>query len=117
MSGSTTKRMLKAYMQMAQPTLFLSGLFQSPPENFHTSEEVEIDIVRSDEDISIVIQDLSTGYRMNSKTCIRIKVLSLLSIRKHYLLIRSTLLNVCPDKTRSSLRTLERTLFYVCLMV
>lgn len=67
MSGSTTKRMLKAYMQMAQPTLFLSGLFQSPPENFHTSEEVEIDIVRSDEDISIVIQDLSTGYRMNSE--------------------------------------------------
>lgn len=67
MSGSTTKRMLRAYMQMAQPTLFLSGLFQSPPENFHTSEEVEIDIVRSDEDISIVIQDLSTGYRMNSE--------------------------------------------------
>lgn len=67
MSGSTTKRMLRAYIQMAPPTLFLSGLFQSPPENFHTSEEVEIDIIRSDEDISIVIQDLSTGYRMNSE--------------------------------------------------
>lgn len=66
MSGNTTKRMIRAYQQMAQPMLFLSGLFQSPPENFHTSEEVEIDIVRSDEDISIVIQDLSTGYRMNS---------------------------------------------------
>ena len=66
MSGSTTKRMLTAYNQMAQPTLFLSGLFQSPLENFHSSEEVEIDIMRSDEDISIVIQDLSTGYRMNS---------------------------------------------------
>jgi Phage major capsid protein E. len=67
MSGSTTKRMLSAYIQMAQPTLFLSGLFQSPMENFHSSEEVEIDIVRSDEDISIVIEDLSTGYRMNSE--------------------------------------------------
>lgn len=67
MSGATTKRMIRAYQQMAQPMLFLSGLFQSPPENFHTSEEVEIDIVRSDEDISIVIQDLSTGYRMNSE--------------------------------------------------
>lgn len=67
MSGNTTKRMIRAYQQMAQPMLFLSGLFQSPPENFHTSEEVEIDIVRSDEDISIVIQDLSTGYRMNSE--------------------------------------------------
>jgi hypothetical protein len=59
--------MIRAYQQMAQPTMFLSGLFQSPPENFHTSEEVEIDIVRSDEDISIVVQDLSTGYRMNSE--------------------------------------------------
>lgn len=67
MSGTTTARMIRAYNQMAQPTLFLSGLFQSPPENFHTSEEVEIDIVRSDEDVSIVVQDLSTGYRMNSE--------------------------------------------------
>lgn len=67
MSGATTTRMIRAYQQMAQPMLFLSGLFQSPPENFHASEEVEIDIVRSDEDISIVIQDLSTGYRMNAE--------------------------------------------------
>jgi hypothetical protein len=66
MSGTTTTRMIRAYNQMAQPMLFLSGFFQSPPENFHSSEEVEIDIVRSDEDVSIVIQDLSTGYRMNS---------------------------------------------------
>lgn len=67
MSGSRTARMIRVYNQMAQPMLFLSGFFQSPPENFHTSEEVEIDIVRSDEDISIVVQDLSTGYRMNSE--------------------------------------------------
>lgn len=69
MSGKTTKRMIRVYNQMAQiaPMLFLSGLFLSPPENFHTAEEVEIDIVRSDEDISIVVQDLSTGYRMNSE--------------------------------------------------
>ena len=67
MSNTTTKRMISAYNQMAQPMLFLSGFFQSPAENFHTSEEVEIDIIRSDEDISIVIQDLSNGYRMNSE--------------------------------------------------
>ena len=66
MSSSVTKRMINAYIQKAAPTLFLSGMFLSPPENFHSSEEVEIDIVRDDEDISIVIQDLSTGYRMNS---------------------------------------------------
>lgn len=66
MSDKTTKRMIGAYNQMASPTLFLSGMFQSPAQNFHNTEEVEIDIIRSDEDISIVIQDLSTGYRMNS---------------------------------------------------
>ena len=66
MSGTRTARMITAYEQQAAPTLFLSGLFQSPPQNFHNSEEVEIDIVRSDEDISIVVQDLSTGYRWNS---------------------------------------------------
>lgn len=67
MSGSNTTRMIRAYNQMASPLMFFAGLFQSPPENFHTTEEVEIDIVRSDEDISIVVQDLSTGYRMNSE--------------------------------------------------
>jgi hypothetical protein len=67
MSNETTKRMISAYNQTAQPTLFLSGFFRSPASNFHTSEEVEIDIVRSDEDVAIVVQDLSTGYRMNSE--------------------------------------------------
>lgn len=66
MSGSTTKRMISAYVQMASPMMFLSGLFQSPAQNFHNSEEVELDIVRSEEDVAIVIEDLSTGYRMNS---------------------------------------------------
>jgi hypothetical protein len=67
MSGQTTKRMIAAYYSMAQPILFLSGFFQSPAENFHSSEEVELDIVRCDEDIAVAIQDLSTGYRMNSE--------------------------------------------------
>lgn len=66
MSDATTKRMIKAYLQMAQPTLFLSGLFQSPPQNIHMSQEVEIDIVRSEEDVSIALEDVSTGYRFNS---------------------------------------------------
>lgn len=66
MSDTTTKRMISAYYQEASPTAFFSGMFQTRPENFHSSEEVEIDVVRSEEDVSIVIQDLSTGYRMNS---------------------------------------------------
>ncbi len=66
MSDTTTRRMIAAYNQTAAPTLFFSGMFQSPAQNFHSTEEVEIDITRSEEDVSIVIQDLSTGYRMNA---------------------------------------------------
>jgi len=66
MSTTATKRMIDAYVQTAPPTLFLSGMFESPPQNFHNSEEVEIDIIRSEEDVSIVITDISAGYRMNS---------------------------------------------------
>ncbi len=68
MSTETTRRMISVYNQNgSQPIRFLSGFFQSPPQNFHTSEDVEIDIVRGDEDIAVVIQDLTTGYRMNSE--------------------------------------------------
>lgn len=66
MSNETTRRMIEAYKQSAAPTRFLSGFFQSPARNFHNSEEVEIDIVRGDEEIAIAIQNLSTGARANS---------------------------------------------------
>lgn len=65
-STSATKNLLTAYQEtMAQPMRFFSGFFQTPPQNFHNTEEVEIDIMRSDEEVSIVLEDLSTGYRMN----------------------------------------------------
>jgi hypothetical protein len=67
MSTKRTVKMLKAYMPLAASTLFLSGFFQAPAENFHQSEEVEIDIQRSDEDIAIAIQDVSAGYNMNAE--------------------------------------------------
>ncbi len=67
MTGTTTKQLLPVYNQTASPTMFMSERFQSPAQNFHSSEEVEIDVVRNDEDVSIVIQDLSTGYRFNSE--------------------------------------------------
>lgn len=67
MSTTATKVMLLAFEQDAESTMFLSGSFQSPRRNFHNSESVEIDIIRSEEDISIVIQDLSAGARLNSE--------------------------------------------------
>jgi len=68
MSGKTTRVMLAAYEQAAEVTLFLAGMFRSPRENFHNSAEVEIDIEREDEDISIAVQDLSAGARNNEST-------------------------------------------------
>lgn len=67
MSTNTTKVMLAGYRARRRPTMFLTGMFQAPAENFHNSEEVEIDIMRSEEDISIAITDLSTGARLNSE--------------------------------------------------
>lgn len=66
MSDNSTKKLISAYYQEADPTAYFSGMFSVRPGNLHSSEEIEIDIVRSDEDISIVLQDLGTGYRENS---------------------------------------------------
>lgn len=65
MSNTTTRRMIRVYEQMASVTLFFAGMFQSPPENFYPGKEVEFDIERSEEDVSIAVTDLSTGYKMN----------------------------------------------------
>lgn len=66
MSGNTTTRMIAAYFQEGDVLPYFAGMFGLRPENIHSSEVVEIDIVRSEEDVSIVVQDLATGYRMNS---------------------------------------------------
>jgi len=65
MSTKTTVAMLAAYKQKAMPTMFLSGQFQSPQQNYHNSEEVEIDIKRCTEKIAVAITDLSTGAHLN----------------------------------------------------
>lgn len=63
MSNEATKKMLRAYEEISTPTLFLSGMFLSPPENFFDSETVEIDIARSNQDVAIVVQSTNVGYR------------------------------------------------------
>lgn len=68
MSGTRTATMLSLYIQNAMlPTGFFTGMFTVRPENIHTSEEVEIDIQRSGEDVAVVVHDISAGYRMNSE--------------------------------------------------
>lgn len=67
MSTAATKKMIAAYMKMAAPTSFLSSFFRSPAQNFHNTEEVEIDIMRCEEDVSVAVTDISTGHRLNSE--------------------------------------------------
>jgi hypothetical protein len=65
MSDASTKHLIDLYMEEAAAPMFLSGFFQSPARNFHTSQKVEIDVMRDDEDVAVAIQDLSVGPRPN----------------------------------------------------
>jgi hypothetical protein len=56
------------YLEEASAPMFLSGYFRSPPENFHTTEEIEFDVQRDDENVAIVIQDLTVAPRHNEAT-------------------------------------------------
>ena len=64
----TTTRMIELYMEDASAPMFLSGFFQSPPRNFHLSEKVTVDVERDDEEVAIVITDLSAGARQNESS-------------------------------------------------
>jgi hypothetical protein len=68
MSDLSTIALIDSYLEESPPVSFLSGFFRSPPGNFHTSEDVELDIQRDSEDVSIVVTDLSVGPRHNEAT-------------------------------------------------
>lgn len=68
MSNLQSKKMLRPFIERAPAPMFLSGFFQSPPENFHQSETVEIDIQRDGEDVAVAIKDLASGRRYNEDT-------------------------------------------------
>jgi hypothetical protein len=68
MSDASTIRMIDMYLEESSAPMFLSGFFRSPPQNFHTTEEVEFDIQRDDEKVAIVIHDLTAGPRKNEST-------------------------------------------------
>jgi hypothetical protein len=86
MSDSSTTRMIDAYMEEAEAPLFLSGFFQSSPRNFHSSEKVEIDIVRSDESIAIAVQSIKSGARQNEETLYQNKAFTPPVFREEYAL-------------------------------
>ena len=68
MSTEQTIQMLELYRQQVGTPRFLSGFFQSPARNFHNSQDVEIDILREDEEVAVTVADISAGARLNEAT-------------------------------------------------
>jgi hypothetical protein len=68
MSTDLTVRMLELFQQQTETPRFLSGFFSSPARNFHSSEEVEIDILREDEEVAVAVMDITAGARENQAT-------------------------------------------------
>lgn len=68
MATENTVSMLDLYRQQTDAPRFLSGFFQSPARNFHNTEDVEIDILREDEDVAVTVSDITAGARMNEAT-------------------------------------------------
>lgn len=68
MSTASTEKLIDSYLDEASAPRFLSSFFKSPPKNFHDQESVTLDIMRDDEDVAIVVTDLSTGARNNEST-------------------------------------------------
>lgn len=67
MSNASTAKIIKAYAQgVPEPSGMFSAMFNAAPENYFSSEAVELDIERSGEDVAIVVQDISAGYRLNT---------------------------------------------------
>lgn len=66
MSNLAQKKMLEAYFESAEPTMFLASFFRTPRENFYEGESVEIDIVRTGEQVSVAMSDIRQGYRQNT---------------------------------------------------
>lgn len=68
MSDASTIHLIDLYNEESESPLFLSGFFKTSARNFHTTEKVEVDVIRDDEDVAVAIQDLSTGARLNEST-------------------------------------------------
>lgn len=68
MSDATSRRMLAKFEQMAPAPKFLSSFFKTNPQSFHSSEKIEIDVIREDEDIAIPLPDITSGARNNENS-------------------------------------------------
>lgn len=68
MSGTDTVRMLRVYEQELARPRYISTWFETPPEAFHDSTEVEYDIIRNGQDIAVPVPDAEAGPRYMEET-------------------------------------------------
>lgn len=66
MTDSHTSKFQSRLLVEAGAPMFLASFFRTTPEDLHTSEEVEFDIEREDEDIAVAVQDLSVDGNENA---------------------------------------------------
>lgn len=66
MSDVGTQKLLKVYEQRIGRPRFFSSRFASPPENFHSTEKVEIDVIRQGQHIAIPVVNMKSGARKMS---------------------------------------------------
>jgi hypothetical protein len=60
--------MLAALELQAPAPMFLSSFFKTGPQSFHTTEKVELDIIREDEEVAVPLPDLTAGARNNENS-------------------------------------------------
>jgi len=63
MSDEGTIKLIKAYEQRMSRQRAFSALFSSPPENFHSTDKVEIDVIRNGQEIAIPVPNMDAGPR------------------------------------------------------
>jgi hypothetical protein len=68
MSDGSTIRMIEEFRSRAKAPMFLSSLFRLTERNIHTSEKVEIDSLRDEEEIAVPLPSVTTGPRYNEAT-------------------------------------------------
>ena len=66
MSDIGTKHMMAMYDQMAPMPSYFASMFDAREDTIYNSDTVEIDIEREDEDVSVVLSDISTGVHLNT---------------------------------------------------
>lgn len=67
MSDNSTTLLLERFKLEAGTPGFFGSIFKTSPRNVHTTEKVEIDILREDEDIAVPVQSITSSYRDNER--------------------------------------------------